>query len=46
VVWDAHPFSVYAHARLVFVDGRLRYDRGREGEPWSDYMLGQETAAP
>ena len=44
VVWDAHPFSVYAHATSVFVDGRLRYDRGREGEPWSDYLLGQETA--
>jgi imidazolonepropionase-like amidohydrolase len=44
VVWDAHPFSVYAHARLVFVDGRLRYDRARRDEPWSDYMLGQETA--
>jgi len=44
VVWDAHPFSVYARARLVFVDGRLRYDKAREGKPWSDYMLGQEPA--
>lgn len=43
VVWDAHPFSVYAHATSVFVDGRLRYDRAREGAPWSDYLLGQEN---
>lgn len=42
VVWDRHPFSVYSRARLVFVDGRLRYDRDRRGAPWSDFMLGQE----
>jgi imidazolonepropionase-like amidohydrolase len=42
VVWDAHPFSVYAHAAIVFVDGRLRYDRERAATPWSDYLLGQE----
>jgi imidazolonepropionase-like amidohydrolase len=44
VVWDGHPFSVYSHARWVFVDGRLRYDRERPDEPWSDFMLGQEPA--
>ncbi|MFO0710578.1 MAG: amidohydrolase family protein [Sandaracinus sp.] len=27
VVWSAHPFSVYAHADLVFVDGVLEHDR-------------------
>jgi imidazolonepropionase-like amidohydrolase len=27
VVWSAHPFSVYAHADLVFVDGLLEHDR-------------------
>jgi len=43
VVWDAHPFSVYARARWVFIDGRLRYDREREGRPWSDFMLGQQA---
>ncbi|MFN7965099.1 MAG: amidohydrolase family protein [Acidobacteriota bacterium] len=42
VVWDAHPFSVYAHARWVFIDGQLRYDRERSEVPWSDFMLGQE----
>ncbi|MCB9675355.1 MAG: amidohydrolase family protein [Alphaproteobacteria bacterium] len=40
VVWDAHPFSVYASAGLVFVDGALRYDKSRP-EVWSDFEVGQ-----
>ena len=27
VVWDRDPFSVYAHAEKVFIDGALLYDR-------------------
>ncbi len=27
VVWSAHPFSVYAHADLVFVDGLIEHER-------------------
>ncbi len=42
VVWDRYPFSVYASAQWVFIDGHLRYDRALRGEPWSDFMLGQE----
>jgi imidazolonepropionase-like amidohydrolase len=42
VVWTAHPFSVYAAPRLVFIDGALRYDRGRP-EMWSDFSVGQEV---
>ena len=41
VVWDAHPFSVYASARWVFVDGVLRYDKGQSAPAWSDFELGQ-----
>ncbi|MGB0588128.1 MAG: amidohydrolase [Myxococcota bacterium] len=41
VVWDRHPFSVYASARWVFVDGTLRYDKARQDPPWSDFELGQ-----
>ena len=44
VIWDAHPFSVYASAEKVFIDGILRYDRARSqrpgSEPWSDFELG------
>jgi imidazolonepropionase-like amidohydrolase len=42
VVWDQHPFSVYAHAEWVFVDGILRYDRARP-RVWSDFVVGQEV---
>jgi imidazolonepropionase-like amidohydrolase len=41
VVWDRHPFSVYASAEWVFVDGALRYAKGAGTEPWSDFELGQ-----
>jgi imidazolonepropionase-like amidohydrolase len=39
VVWDAHPFSVYAHAEKVFIDGHLRHDRAQPGAPWSDFEV-------
>ncbi|MCA9571423.1 MAG: amidohydrolase family protein, partial [Myxococcales bacterium] len=42
VVWDAEPFSVYAKARLVFVDGALRYDAERP-VVWSDFEVGQDA---
>ena len=41
-VWDAHPFSVYAKARWVFVDGILRFDAQRP-QVWSDFQIGQEV---
>lgn len=43
VVWDKHPFSVYASARWVFVDGLLRHDKDGSSAPWSDFLLGQEV---
>ena len=45
VVWNGTPFSVYAKADLVFIDGALRYDRARpELSPPSDFLLGQPAA--
>jgi imidazolonepropionase-like amidohydrolase len=41
VVWDGHPLSVYSSAELVFIGGRLRYDKARP-QTWSDFELGQE----
>lgn len=41
VVWDAHPFSVYARADKVFIDGVLRHDGAAPGGPWSDFEVGQ-----
>jgi imidazolonepropionase-like amidohydrolase len=43
VVWDKTPFSVYASARWVFVDGHLRHNVDRDDPPWSDFVRGQEV---
>jgi imidazolonepropionase-like amidohydrolase len=40
VVWNGTPFSVYALADLVFVDGALLYDRAHPAaKPRSDFQL-------
>jgi imidazolonepropionase-like amidohydrolase len=45
VVWNQNPFSVYAHAEQVYVDGARVYDRtDRTRQPKSDFMLGQGAA--
>ena len=45
VVWNGNPFSVYAQAQLVFVDGAMRFDRSAQsGIPHSDFLLGQPAA--
>jgi imidazolonepropionase-like amidohydrolase len=45
VVWNGTPFSVYAQADLVYIDGALRYDRAHpESTPRSDFLLGQPAA--
>ena len=42
VVWSGNPFSVYAHADLVYIDGVLQMDRASpKAEPDSDFLLGQ-----
>lgn len=41
VVWSGNPFSVYTRADLVFVDGRLVFDRSDpKRQPRSDFELG------
>jgi imidazolonepropionase-like amidohydrolase len=45
VVWSGTPFSVYAQADLVYIDGALRFDRAHpELTPRSDFLLGQPSA--
>ena len=44
ILWDKHPFSVYASASLVFVDGALRHRKGASAPGWSDFDAGQEVA--
>jgi imidazolonepropionase-like amidohydrolase len=46
VVWNRNPFSVYARANLVFIDGVVRYDRADPAvAPQSDFLIGQPAAA-
>jgi imidazolonepropionase-like amidohydrolase len=46
VVWNGSPFSVYALADFVFIDGALRYERSNPAlTPQSDFTLGQPAAA-
>lgn len=46
VVWNRDPFSVYALAEKVFIDGALRYDRASpQPKPRSDFMLGQPVGS-
>lgn len=41
VLWSANPFSVYARAEKVYVDGALTYDRNDPRfQPRSDFQLG------
>ncbi len=46
VVWNRNPFSVYALADEVYIDGVLQFDRAHPPVlPRSDFMLGQPAAA-
>jgi imidazolonepropionase-like amidohydrolase len=43
VIWNGNPFSVYAKADQVYVDGALLYDRNDPNrQPVSDFELGQQ----
>lgn len=45
VVWNGNPFSVYARAEQVYIDGARVYDRNDPSrQPTSDFMLGQPAA--
>lgn len=43
VVWNGNPFSSYAQAEQVYVDGARLYDRRDPArQPTSDFLLGQD----
>lgn len=45
VLWNQNPFSVYAHAEQVYIDGARVYDReDKARQPRSDFLLGQGGA--
>ena len=42
VIWSHDPFSIYARADQVFIDGALTYDRSDPAyQPRTDFELGQ-----
>jgi imidazolonepropionase-like amidohydrolase len=44
VVWNRTPFSVYALAEQVYIDGARLYDRAdKSRQPASDFIVGQEA---
>jgi len=44
VIWSADPFSIYAQAEKVYIDGALTYDRhDPRFQPRSDFQLGMEA---
>ncbi len=46
VLWNGNPFSVYAHAEQVYIDGALTFDRNdRSHQHQADFMLGTDTGA-
>jgi imidazolonepropionase-like amidohydrolase len=46
VLWNGNPFSSYALAEQVYVDGARVYDRNDPSrQPESDFMLGQDDVA-
>jgi imidazolonepropionase-like amidohydrolase len=45
VIWNGNPFSVYALAEKVFIDGAVAFDRAHPAaKPRSDFLLGQPNA--
>ncbi len=44
VIWNGNPFSVYAKAEQVFIDGALMYDRSDpKRSPRMDFEIGQQN---
>ncbi len=42
VIWDHNPFSIYARAERVYLDGAIAYDRrDPRYQPKSDFEIGQ-----
>ena len=46
VVWNGNPFSSYAKADMVFIDGAKMFDRAQPGlRPRSDFLLGTDPSS-
>jgi len=45
VIWNGTPFSSYALADQVYIDGVLQFDRAAPAPPESDFLLGSDPPA-
>ena len=46
VIWNNNPFSVYARAERVYIDGALAYELGNDAlNPVTDFTLGTAASA-
>ena len=43
VLWDVNPFSIYAKAEKVWVDGVEVFDRAADPKAWSDFEVGSDV---
>lgn len=43
IIWDRHPFSIYAKTEKVFIDGKVAFDRHKDIVPQSDFEIGQRA---
>lgn len=46
VVWSGNPFSVYSRADLVFIDGVVTFDRKKNANQTSDFLVGITESEP
>ena len=46
VIWSADPFSTYARADTVMIDGAVMFDRETGLKPRSDFRVGQDSGPP
>lgn len=46
VIWSGDPFSVYAKAEQVFIDGAKHYDRSVPAPPTGDFMVALRGPVP
>jgi imidazolonepropionase-like amidohydrolase len=45
VMWDGHPFSTYTQAQMVFINGKVVFDRKQQLRPRSDFEVGYNDMA-
>ena len=45
-IWDRDPTSVYAKTVMTLIDGKIVFDRDRDGHPWAPAPVGAPAGGP